>query len=124
MHLAEIPGMCICVVAPEDTHNRNVSEQQPVHLNRWYAAAGKADDQNAAFLRNAFRREVKDIAAYGIEDDVSSAALGQFANLLGPVVLAVIDRAFRALAYGEIEFRRLTRRCDNARAQRPADLNC
>src|SRR5262245_34626696 len=105
MGFGEEGGMLAHVLAPKSTHNRNIFQQNSVDLNRGYAAAREADDQEPAFRGDAFGREIENIASDRIVNHVGAAAAGDLVHAIYPARIVVIEGMLRALRPAEVELR-------------------
>ena len=81
------PGVRLMNSPKPDAHHADVAQQQPVHLDRRNAAAGReAQHQQPALGRQHADRVVERIAADRVDHDVDAAAVGVLAHGLRPPV--------------------------------------
>src|ERR1700736_826485 len=110
------------VGAPVNSHYRDILQQNSIGLNYRDATAGETDHQQAALRSDAFRRQVENIAAYRIVNDVGATAARNFLDPIDPTAIAVIEGECCALGAAEIELRFAPGSGNNARAECFADL--
>ena len=105
------------VEAPVHADDRVVLDQHVVRARLGEPAAGEADDEDAAFERDALRRTVVGVAADGVVDDVGAAPAGELLHRVDEVVLAVVDREVGAELLADLDLLRSARGRDHARAR-------
>src|SRR5690606_32807484 len=77
--------------APVDADDGDVLEQDAVGGDRGNPAGREADDEQAAFGGDALGRQVEDVAADRVVDDVDAAAAGERLDLFVPALDGVVD---------------------------------
>src|SRR6266576_6243858 len=88
---------------PMDSDNGNILQQNSIRLDRRNPPARETDYQQPAFRRNAFCRQIENVAAHRVVDHVRSVSVGKLLNPIHPTRIAIIDGMLRALRATEIE---------------------
>ncbi|KAG1437413.1 hypothetical protein G6F57_020257 [Rhizopus arrhizus] len=88
----DLLGLAVAVVAPLQTDDADVLEQQIVRLQRRDLARREADHHQPAAPGQGAQRSREDFVAQGIEHDVCASAIGCRPDLIAQAVAQVFHR--------------------------------
>ncbi len=108
--------------APEHADHRGALEQDQVDGQFRNAAAGEADDQQAAVPGDAADGLVEKVAADRVVDHVGAVAIGEAFDFVLEAGFAVVDQFVRACVSGDFEFLGAAGGGDDAGAEGFADF--
>src|SRR5205814_431069 len=89
---------------PVQADNRNVLQQDAVGFDLGNRSSSEADDQQSSFPGDAFGREIRNVAAHRIVDDISTVTSGDLLDAVHPSAIPIVDGVFGALRFAKRQF--------------------